>query len=221
MLVIGHRGAASLAAENTIESLWAGFHAGADILEFDVRLTADSVPILSHDLRLYGKRIRSTPLSELQQFGKVTTLEEVLDTFFGKILLNLEYKPLNDVDIVYDFIKTRYIKETGDWSNILFSSFHINVLRQLRRLNTSTNLALLHSVNPFAFVTYQRRLRFAAVGWHRLHINKLAIEIAHKSDIFSYVYTVNRPEAAKILEQKGIDGVVTDCPDRIMKKLSR
>lgn len=221
MLVIGHRGAASLAAENTIESLWAGFHAGADILEFDVRLTADSVPILSHDLRLYGKRIRSTPLSELQQFGKVTTLEEVLDTFFGKILLNLEYKPLSDVDIVYYFIKTRYIKETGDWRNILFSSFHINVLRQLRRLNTSTNLALLHSVNPFAFVTYQRRLRFAAVGWHRLHINKLAIEIAHKSDIFSYVYTVNRPEAAKILEQKGIDGVVTDCPDRIMKKLSR
>ena len=76
---------------------------------------------------------------------------------------------------------------------------------------------MLHSVNPFAFVTYQRKLQLAAVGWHRLHVNRLAIEIAQKSDIFSYVYTVNRPQAAKILERRGIDGVVTDYPNKLAK----
>lgn len=219
MLVIGHRGAKGLAPENTLESLREGYNAGADMLEFDVRLTSDKIPILSHGAELYGYRISRTPLGVLEKLGHVTTLEMVLDEFFGRILLNLEYKPIRDVRVVFKIIYENYIRNKGDWNNILVSSFHVHPLLHLRRLSPYINLAMLHSVNPFAFVTYQRRLQLAAVGWHRLHINRLAIEIAHKSDIFTYVYTVNRPEAAKILEQRGIDGVVTDYPDRIIGKL--
>ena len=49
MLVIGHRGAAGLAPENTIEALRAGVKAGADMLEFDIRLTKDNITVLVHD----------------------------------------------------------------------------------------------------------------------------------------------------------------------------
>lgn len=215
MLIIGHRGAAGLAPENTLESLQAGQDAGAGMLEFDVRLTADRVPILAHDAHLYGHRINATTYSDLQAIGPVTTLVSVLDQFFGQVLLNLEYKPLGGVDIVYKLIANRYIQQPEDWQNILFSSFHVRPLLRLRKLSELTNLALLHSVNPFTFVTYQRKLQLAAVGWHRLHINRLAVEIAQKSDIFSYVYTVNRPNAAAILERRGIDGVVTDYPNKL------
>lgn len=215
MLIIGHRGAAGLAPENTIESLQAGLDAGADILEFDVRLTSDKVPILAHDAHLYGFRINATTYNTLKTAGPVTTLVSVLDEFFGQVLLNLEYKPLGGVDIVYKLIAKKYIQQPEDWQNILFSSFHVRPLLRLRKLSEHTNLALLHSVNPFSFVTYQRKLQLAAVGWHRLHINRLAIEIAQKSDIFSYVYTVNRPKAAAILERRGIDGVVTDYPNKL------
>jgi len=218
MLVIGHRGAKGLAPENTLESLQAGFDADADMLEFDVRLTSDKVPILSHDSKLHKCRVASTSLADLQQAGPVVTLESVLDEFFGRILLNLEYKPTSDVNIVYKLIAKKYIKRPQDWTNLLFSSFHVRPLLRLRKLSDDVNLALLHSVNPFAFVTYQRKLQLAAVGWHRLHVNRLAIEIAQKSDIFSYVYTVNRPQAAKILERRGIDGIVTDYPDKLANK---
>jgi glycerophosphoryl diester phosphodiesterase len=221
MLVIGHRGAAGLATENTLDALWAGFYTDADILEFDVRLTSDNIPVLSHDPQLHGKRIRQTTYADLKKAGQVTTLKSVLDAFFGKIMLNLEYKPITGVEIVYDLINKKYVKHPDDWSNILFSSFHVGVLRQLRHLSNEVNIALLHSINPFAFVTYHRRLRLAAVGWHRLHVNKLSIEVARKADIFSYVYTVNRPEAAKILELRGVDGIVTDYPDRIIEKFER
>lgn len=219
MLVIGHRGAKGLAPENTLESLREGYNAGADMLEFDVRLTHDKVPILSHDGMMFGRVISRTPLGVLEKLGHVTTLEMVLDEFFGRILLNLEYKPIRDVRVVFKIICENYIRDKSDWDNILISSFHVRPLLHLRRLSPYINLAMLHSVNPFAFVTYQRRLHLVAVGWHRLHINKLAIEIAQKSDIFSYVYTVNRPQAVKILEERGIDGVVTDYPDRIIGKL--
>jgi glycerophosphoryl diester phosphodiesterase len=220
MLVIGHRGAKGLAAENTIEGLQAGYDAGADMLEFDVRLTKDKIPILCHDSMLYGRQIGRTHLAVLKTYGPITTLESVLDAYFGNILLNLEYKPSTGVDVVYRML-TKYVKRPDDWDNIIISSFHVRPLLRLRRLNETINLALLHSINPFAFVAYQRRLKLVAVGWHRLHVNKLAIEIAQKVDIFTYVYTVNRPKAAQILERRGIDGVVTDYPDLIAKSLNR
>lgn len=221
MLVIGHRGAKGLAPENTLESLRAGYNAGADMLEFDVRLTADKVPILSHGPKLHGTFINRTKLRALQNKGTVTTLESVLDIFWEKILLNLELKPMNNVKVIYDLLNKKYVKNPNDWDNIIISSFHIRHLSKLRRLSPDVNLALLHSINPFAFVAYQWHLKLVAVGWHRLHVNKLAIDIAQKSDIFSYVYTVNRPDAAKILERRGIDGIVTDYPDQIIKKMGR
>lgn len=213
MLVIGHRGAKGLAPENTLASLHAGQESGADILEFDVRITADKIAILCHDPVFHGRRISSSTLEELQEKSEVTTLESVLDTFFGKVLLNLEFKPQTGIDIVYRLLTKKYIKSDDDWHNILVSSFHVRPLLRLRKLSKSANLALLHSINPFAFVTYHRKLNLAAVGWHRLHVNRLAIEIARKSEIFCYVYTVNRPEAAQILATRSIDAVVTDYPD--------
>lgn len=218
MLVIGHRGAAGLAPENTLESLRAGKEAGADILEFDVRLTADDIPILCHDPAIHGYLVRKSALSDLKKAGPVVTLSAVLDEFFGEILLNLEYKPMEGVEVVYELLRKKYVDHQREWDNVIISSFHVRPLWKLRSLSKQVNLALLHSVNPFAFVTYNRKLKLAAVGWHRLHVNKLAVEIAKKSKIFTYVYTVNRPQAATLLGQRDIDAVVTDYPDRIVSK---
>lgn len=216
MLVIAHRGAKGLAPENTLESLRAGLSAGADMLEFDVRLTADKQAILCHDARIFGKPIITTTLSDLSKLGNITTLESVLDEFFGKILLNLEYKPARDIHVIYNLIAKKYIQNDKDWESIIISSFRIRPLYNLRKLSSNVNIALLHSINPFSFVIYHQKLRFAAVGWHRLHTSRLAIEMAKKLNIFSYVYTVNRPEAAKVLKDRGIDGIVTDFPDKFI-----
>lgn len=52
VLSIAHRGAASLAPENTLASARRAWELGADLWEFDVRVTRDGVPILMHDLTL-------------------------------------------------------------------------------------------------------------------------------------------------------------------------
>jgi len=219
MLVVGHRGAAGLSPENTPEAFRAGKEAGADILEFDVRLTADNVPILSHDPKLHGMTIRKRSLAELRKAGPVVLLESILDEFMGDILLNLEYKPSDGAEVLFKFLRDKFIKRPEEWDNLLISSFHVRALRKLRSLSRDVNLALLHSVNPFAFVTYHRKLRLSAVGWHRLHVNALAIAIAQKAELFSYVYTVNRPQAAALLGRKGIDAIVTDYPNRMAEAL--
>ena len=51
-LIIGHRGASAVAAENTIAAFRQALAVGADGIEFDVRLTRDGVPVVIHDSTL-------------------------------------------------------------------------------------------------------------------------------------------------------------------------
>lgn len=122
MLIIGHRGAAGLAPENTLEALQAGFDNEADMLEFDIRVTSDEVPILAHDPWVKGRRISRSTLSELSELTTITTLDQALSTFFGKIILNIELKQLAGADIVFNRVNT-YIKHDADWDDVIFSSF--------------------------------------------------------------------------------------------------
>mgnify|MGYP003604606892 CR=1 FL=1 len=226
MLVIGHRGAASLAPENTMETLQMGLESGADILDFDVRLPKDKIPVLIHDFHTirthhdvsFISRLTLADLENNSKLAPIITLENVLDEFFGKIILNIELKGRGTAEIVFSLVKS-HIKKTSDWDNIIFSSFKGSRLRIIRKLSKKARLALLHGQNPFIFIAYHRQLNLTAVGFHRLYINKLALEIAKKAGIFTYAYTVNRPQTAVILAGQGIDGVVTDNPKAILKEL--
>lgn len=229
MLIIGHRGAAGLAPENTLEALRAGIDAGADILEFDIRLTKDNVPVLSHDFHTARTHKKPTIISRhtLQELKEKTagnpivTLDEVLEEFYGKILLNIELKSRGSGKIVTELLSDKYITHQRDWMNVLFSSFKGSELWAVRKISKSANLALLHDQNPFMFIAYQRKLHLTAVGFHRLYLNEFALQIAKRSGLFCYVYTVNRSHAAMLLQQRGVDGIVTNYPHTITEKMTK
>lgn len=230
MLVIGHRGAAGLAPENSMEAMKAGLKAGADMLEFDVRLTKDKVPVLTHDfhtLRTHRDTsiISHHTLAELQERTKkqpIVPLTEVLDEFFGVILLNIELKGRGAGKVIAELIKKHYVKRPkSDWDNVLFSSFRGSELASIRNVSKAANLSLLHSENPFIFIAYHRRLQLAAVGFHRLYVNRFALEIAKRAGLFVYAYTVNRPHSARLLAEQGVDGIVTDHPDTILQEIKK
>lgn len=229
MLIISHRGAAGLARENTLEALEAGLTAGADILEIDVRLTKDGIPILMHDfLALRTHRdpsiISRRTLAELRErFTKqpIYTLDEILEKFFGKVILNIEVKGRGCGSVVVKKVRDDYIKSEKDWDSVLFSSFYPSELAHIRRVSKEANLSLLHTVNPFLFTKYHRRLHLTAVGFHRLYANLLAREVAKKLGLFTYVYTVDRPQTALRFAEKGIDGVVTNRPDILLREIRK
>lgn len=226
MLVIGHRGAAGLAPENTLEGLQAGIDAGADILEFDVRTTKDNVLVLVHDFHTLRTHHRASIISrmtfdELQSISdnrpKVTRLDDVLDKYFGSILLNIEIKSRGGGEHLVRLLKKRYIKKAADWDDVLISSFKGYELVRIRRLTKRANLSLLHTQNPFIFVAYHRFINLTAVGFHRLYLNRFAIEIAKKAGLFIYTYTVDRTGALSHIAAQGIEGVVTNYPDKIIQ----
>lgn len=228
MLIIGHRGAAGLKPENTFAALRAGIAAGADMLEFDIRLTKDKVPVLSHplshELHMFKAHrsvrfISSFTLAELQKITAgserpIVTLEAALKECAGKVILNIELKQAHCFRQSLPFLK-KYIAKKSDWDQFIFSSFSPAELARAREQAPDIHLALLHHLNSFLFLRHMRRLRLSAVGFHRLHINRFALDIAKKLGLFTYAYTVNRPQAATLLAKRGLDGVVTDRPDLI------
>lgn len=224
MIIIGHRGAAGLAPENTIAAMKAGVAAGADMLELDVRVTSDGIPVVIHDIstrRTHKKtvtiaRTTATDLQKQTTDSPIPTLDEVFKVFFGKIPLNIECKSRGSGRAAAE-LAAQYCKKPGDWNHLMFSSFHPAELQAIRDVSEHAMLALVHRHNPFAFVPYLKSLRLGAVGFHQLSINPLAVAIAKKRRIFTYAYTINRPTVARILKRGGIEGIVTNYPDRFKK----
>ncbi|MEG1444822.1 glycerophosphodiester phosphodiesterase family protein, partial [Glutamicibacter sp.] len=60
-LIIGHRGAAGVAPENTLAAIKAGSQSGAEFIEIDVQLSKDGVPFIFHD----GTPSRTTNVAEV------------------------------------------------------------------------------------------------------------------------------------------------------------
>lgn len=227
MLIIGHRGAAGEKPENSLAAIKAGRRSGADILEFDVRLTRDGHVVLAHDdnlRRTHGldMSINKSTLKELQRrtagsVAPITTLEDVFRDSLGRVMLNIELKEKGTALAVLDILHRDEFKAHID--KVFLSSFSSRELVRARNLNSKIKLAMLMRLNPFAFLAWERKLHLSAVGFHRLHLNPLVIQAAHQLDIFVYVYTVNRRAALKPLSKHGVDGVVTDYPSKFINRV--
>src|SRR5881394_1083936 len=95
--VIGHRGAAAYAPENTLASFREARRRGATWVEIDVKLTADGVPVVMHDASLkrtmgVDRLVAETPRADLP--ADVPTLEQAIACFLDLGLgCNFEIKP--------------------------------------------------------------------------------------------------------------------------------
>jgi glycerophosphoryl diester phosphodiesterase len=105
MLRLAHRGDARRAPENTVAAIEAALEiAGCDGVEFDVRLSADGVPVLLHDetlARVQGRpeRVDALPARTLEDVG-VPSLADVLATVPHRARLNVELKGRHDRVVV-------------------------------------------------------------------------------------------------------------------------
>lgn len=101
-LVIAHRGHSAAAPENSLEALDRAVASGADLVECDVRIAADGVPVVSHDAdlqRLAGRAIRvaETPAAVLEAVASdagasVLPLARLMRAAFGRMPLMLDIK---------------------------------------------------------------------------------------------------------------------------------
>jgi len=157
-LVLGHRGVAQAAQENTVTGLRAAVELGIDGVEIDVYVTKDNIPVLFHDEdteRLTGKKgcIEDMTFEEVSQLkilqtidisGKgdmkefaqsepIPTLEEVLKEFCPKLKINIELKAWS-----LKFDRRHWgrevasvIRKLGVAEHVVVTSFDFFMLREL------------------------------------------------------------------------------------------
>jgi glycerophosphoryl diester phosphodiesterase len=147
-LVIGHRGAAALAPENTIGSLRAAHAAGVDIIEFDVLALASRELVLAHsgDLRevTHGTvrgRVRALTLEQLREFApELPTYEEALEFFVDEatdVGVHIDVKSAGcEHEIAAGLARFGLAERT------LASSFHPAVVRRLGTLEPRVRVAI-------------------------------------------------------------------------------
>ena len=230
--VIGHRGAAGLAPENTIASLRRAKIEGASWVEFDVMLSACGVPVVIHDHSLdrttdgHGL-VAKTSLSDILSLDagvwfsdkyrgeKVPELSAVLERLSAlNIRPNIELKPTTGMEEE----TARAVLSTVEsvWPHSLpkplYSSFNYQCLQVMRELSRDAMLGL---VLNFAEGWQAKADALACVS---VHLNHRCISAKTASEIKSsgrmlLAFTVNNQKRAEKLFRLGVDAVFSDYPD--------
>ena len=223
--VIGHRGAAAYAPENTLVSFREARRRGATWVEADIVLTADDVPIVMHDDSLkrttgIDRLVAETRRADLP--ADVPTFEEAI-ACWGELGLgcNVEIKPTQgrEAETARAVVETLRRCWPSHLPQPLLSSFQ------------DASLAVAHAAAPeFARALLIRELaddwrpRAEAVAAAGINTNGKrltavrAVEI-RKAGYTLSVYTINDGDVAKALVGMGVDCIITDAPDVILAAL--
>lgn len=231
--IIGHRGAAGEAPENTLESLLLAIGQAADMIELDLQLTADRRLVACHDWtleRMGGvdvtvEEATLDSLREIEISGRfrtrrarrfLSTLSSILTLLPPEMPLNLELKRRRADPTV---LAASLAEAVAGRDRLLISSFDWPLLAEVRRQLPQIPLAPIggRSADPRALVATAIRLDAWSVHCHqRLVEHEL---VASAAGLPVLAYTVNDLAEAQGLFALGVAGVFSDFPGRLRRRL--
>jgi len=227
-LIIAHRGASAIAPENTMAAFREAIAAGADGIEFDVRLTRDSVPVIIHDSTLrrttgLSHRIADLTLSELESLNiGVPSLEELLTLFESNdLVLNLEMKS-DSASKHTVLVETccRLINEHSLKERVIVSCFDLAAIKVVKGIDSEIKTAALFepSLSNLSTLSNERMINQAiAVGASALalHHRLARKELIDKAKLLGWsvaVWTVDDPAWIERARSIGVDALITNNP---------
>jgi glycerophosphoryl diester phosphodiesterase len=242
--VIGHRGNRAYAPENTIESFAQAVALGADAIEFDIRLSADGIPVVHHDPALTRTtdgigEIARTDFVKLKDLDaghnftrdggktypyrgaghRIPTFEEVIEAFPSTPLL-IEIKDPLAAPLVRELIE----KHKAEWRCLVDSMSDLAV-RRFQDSSIAWGAARGDAVTLMKQVMLGRRVE-------RMPYNALCVPLSYKGLPLPvrrfakaarrlgkqvHVWTVNDPAVALSLWKDGINGIISDDPGLMLK----
>lgn len=224
--IIGHRGAAGLAPENTLKAVEMGIWAGADIVEVDARSTRDGKIIVFHDpdlsrLARVEKKIGDVAYEWLRgniSIGgePIPLLEEVVEHVKGRVGLFIEVKEPRITRRVLEILEAHRILEDA-----AVISFFDEVLVEAKTINPRMVTGLIYSRPPGRILDAEKLGARIVLPNYRIASRK-ANAFAHRLGLRVVAWTINDEENMVKAYENGVDGIATDYPDkasRLRKKL--
>ncbi|HEX6043373.1 MAG TPA: glycerophosphodiester phosphodiesterase family protein [Pyrinomonadaceae bacterium] len=218
-LIIAHRGASAVAPENTIAAFQAAIDAGADGIEFDVRLTREGVPVVIHDETLYRTtgvrgRVADASLDQLNDLG-VPTVAQVLELISSSgLILYLELKE-TQIELVEKCCRS--VKQYDLQDRLIFACFEHSVLQTIKNLNPwFQTAALFHSSDAF-ILERARAIRADGIALHHRLATAGVVEDATQAGLKVAVWTVDDPAWVKHARAMGIYAIITNNPAALIQ----
>ena len=224
-LKIGHRGAKGHVAENTLESIQKALDLGVDGIEIDVHLCASGELVVFHDFTLDRitngtGEVKKLSLLELKKLKiksqfLIPTLEEVLDLINKKCFLNIELKGRNTAlktsEVIQDYIQNK------DWNyeDFLVSSFQIRELEAIFNLDKKIPLGVLTKANMDEAIEFAQTINALAIHPNYALLTPENIKRAQDKNYKVYTWTVNDEKTIQRMKSYGVDGIISDVPDRL------
>lgn len=238
--LLGHRGAAARAPENTAASLRAGLAAGADAIEIDVGVCRDGRVVLLHDLTL-DRTTSGRGFLDARSWEEVAGLDA--GSWFSPRFAG---EPPIDLDAALAVVRSHLpmvielkhrderadaatlagvleaLRRTGGTGGIVLSSAHWPILAAAAERSPALRRALTVSYrakeDPLAWVA-----RTGAVELHasRRLCSPAFVAAAHGRGLRVLAYTVNRAAELRPLLAAGVDGVFSDDPAGLRRLLER
>ncbi|HVA83930.1 MAG TPA: glycerophosphodiester phosphodiesterase family protein [Candidatus Binataceae bacterium] len=235
MLTIAHRGASAIYPENTLRAFIAAADLGADMCEFDVRMTRDGEVVVIHDATVNrttnGRgRVAAMTAEALKRldagvrFGAefhgepIPTLAEVaaaLGTRGGK---RCGRRCGMDVELKQRGLETRVcdiLRERGAIEDAMVSSFDWDQLEIVAAQERGLRLALLGEKAPAALLEAAAAMHAFAIA-PRFDIADAALcAEAHRLGLAVYVWTVDDAPTMRRMMAAGVDGIMTNDLKRL------
>jgi glycerophosphoryl diester phosphodiesterase len=239
LMVVAHRGSSGTAPENTIAAFTSAVNAGVDMIELDIRMTKDFHLVVIHDRDVQRTTngagfVWDMTLQDLRfldagswfsprfRAERIPTLREVMDMLPARVGLNIEVKTDGDPRKKHALEESLVLtlREQRMEGRVLVSSFDHNHLRRLHRLDPDLHLGVLYvplrdlARKPSSIA---HRVGGKAFICSRTQIRKRFVDDAHRHDIFVGVYGVNTLRQLAQVKRYGVDAVVSDYPEQIVR----
>lgn len=243
-LVIGHRGNSGNAPANTMEAIRQAIDIGVDMIEIDVRLTKDRIPVLIHndtvDDTTDGKGLVSEmSYDQIRKLDagswkdkkykgeKIPSLMEALDYAKGKVYLSIDLKEesaipemikaIHNADMVDSVVICGCVESQA--KAIWQIDENISVL-----LNTDSELdSLAKKDDKTDFINeYIRRAckeRFSVLNVSYKFVTDELIYKAHLRGLSVWTWTVDKEDDIRRLIEMGVDAIYSNYPERVMEVL--
>ena len=215
MLKIGHRGAKGHSPENTLASFQKAIDLGVDMIELDVRLSLDKVPMVIHDEtidRTTSKTGLVTDYSakELQHLG-IPTLKDVFELVNNRCEINVELKTFSATHAVMDLIA----KNTFDQNKILISSFDWNALQEVRFHDEDIRIGVLTETNLDLALAFAKFIKAYSIHPYYHLLTAENVQKIKEKNFKIFPWTINEPEDITFVQSLEVDGIITDFPERL------
>ena len=238
-LNIAHRGFSGSYPENTMLAFRKAKEAGCDGFETDMHLTKDGYPVICHDEKIDRTTngtgfIKDYTFAELREFDAGIKRDKAfigeklpgIDEFFDLIkdsdlIVNIELK--NDLFEYPDLEKIVFQKiyEYKLKDRIIISSFNHYSIKRCIDLDPGIRTGLLYSNRIYKPGKYAKQMGATAIHPNFRAFGKREAQDAFDEKIRINAWTINEVGDMKQMRDLGIDGIITNYPNRLRKLLEK